>query len=305
MTRYAALDVGGSHIACAVVAHGRVVARRIIPVADARSWRVQIPAIEAALDALGGEVTRLGIAFPALVDGRLARVVSTPRDKYDDAVNFDFTDWGARRGVEVRLETDGRLALLGECAAGAARGVADAAMLTFGTGIGSAVLSGGTLLRGHNGSAGVLAGHLSLAADGPMCICGSVGCSEAYASGWALPALAARTPGFTASALARETIGFEALFRLADAGDAVAVDVARSVVGHWSVAVLNIVHAYDPAVVVLGGGAMAVAAAILPPIRAFVAAHAWRQGDLPNIVEAKCGADAALLGVPLLWERAA
>ena len=277
-------------------------ARRDIAVADPASWQAVVPAVEAAIAACG-PAPRLAVAFPALVDARARRVVSTPRGKYVDAVDFDFGAWGARLGVDLRLDTDGRLALLGERAAGALQGVDDAVMLTIGTGIGSAVLSGGVLLRGR-GAAGVLAGHLSHAVGGPQCICGSVGCTEAYASGWALPALAAGHPGFGASALRHAAaLDFATLFRLADAGDGLAATLRTQVIDHWSVAVLNAVHAYDPAVVVLGGGALAAAASILPPIRQFVDTHAWRHGAPVAIVAATCGSDAALLGAPLLWDE--
>lgn len=55
-----------------------------------------------------------------------------------------------------------------------------------GTGIGSAILTGGQLFRGALGAAGDV-GHIRLEPQtGPLCRCGAIGCVEAFAAGWAL-----------------------------------------------------------------------------------------------------------------------
>jgi glucokinase len=56
-------------------------------------------------------------------------------------------------GPEIALGNDAQMALLAEAALGAARGQSDAILLAIGTGIGSAVLSDGRILRGPSGSA--------------------------------------------------------------------------------------------------------------------------------------------------------
>ena len=55
-----------------------------------------------------------------------------------------------------------------------------------GTGIGSAIISAGSVFRGSNGAAGDI-GHIRLEPDaGPLCRCGSLGCVEAFAAGWSV-----------------------------------------------------------------------------------------------------------------------
>lgn len=55
-----------------------------------------------------------------------------------------------------------------------------------GTGIGSAIISGGALFRGTRGAAGDI-GHIRIDPQtGPLCRCGAVGCVEAMAAGWSL-----------------------------------------------------------------------------------------------------------------------
>ena len=81
----------------------------------------------------------------------------------------------------VVVDNDANCALLAEARAGAAKGAADALMLTLGTGIGGAILARGELYRGV-GSAGEL-GHTVVDIDGEPCPCGNRGCLEAVASG--------------------------------------------------------------------------------------------------------------------------
>ena len=300
--RLYALDVGGSHIACALVEDGVILARETIPVMDARSWTALTPAIEAAFARLGRGGEALAIAFPALIDPATHRVTSTPKGKYEDAVGFDFVGWGrARLGVEVRLELDGRMALLGERHAGALVGVDDAVLLALGTGIGTAAIVGGQLVRGRSGQASVLGGHTTVALDGPLCICGNIGCAEALASTWALPRLVAEL-GAAGAALAAEPVpGFGAVFRLARGGDPGAVRLRDHCLNVWSVAALTMVHAYDPAVVLVTGGVLAAADEILPALRAHIARHGWIGAGAPHVLGGTLGSDAALLGAEALF----
>ena len=296
-----AMDVGGSHLACALIEGGRIVARAERAVTDRRSFVALLPWIEEAFKAFGRSgVEKLAIAFPALIDPNAPSVLSTPKGKYEDAVGFDFAAWGRTHlDVEVRLELDGRMALLGERHAGALVGVDDAVLVALGTGIGTAAIIGGQLVRGRGGQASVLGGHTTLTLDGPLCICGNIGCAEAEASTWALPRLAAR---FNAEALAAAPVlDFATTFRLAAAGDAGASRVRDHCLYVWSVTALNMVNAYDPAVVLVTGGVLAAAAHILPAIRVHIARHGWTSGGAPDVRAGILGADAALLGGEALW----
>lgn len=61
---------------------------------------------------------------------------------------------------------------------------------------------------------------------------------------------------------------------------------------------MNVIHAYDPDVVVLGGGMAHAGAQFVPGVRAYASAHAWTypRGRV-RIVPALLGDVAALVGV--------
>jgi glucokinase len=254
-----------------------------------------------AADCLG-----LAFSFCALVDSRTSKILST-NQKYDDAQGFDFTAWAkSELGLRLRLENDARMALLGERYAGAGRGFDDIVMTTLGTGIGGAAMIGSKLLRGKHAQAGCLGGHIPVRLGGRQCTCGAIGCAEAEASGWSLPLIAADWPGFAQSRLAQEkTVNFEALFRLAAANDPVALALRDRCLQVWATATVGLIHAYDPEIIIFGGGVMKSADVILPYIQSYVEKHAWTPWGKVKVLAAEVGNNAGILGaIPLLSEQA-
>jgi glucokinase len=162
----------------------------------------------------------------------------------------------------------------------------------------------GKLLRGRHNQAGCLGGHLAVNPHGRLCTCGAIGCAESEASSWALPAICTGWPGFPASRLAdEEVLDFAALFRLADAGDDVAAEIKRHCIDVWAALAVSLVHAYDPELIVIGGGVMRSGDQIPSAIRQRVQQTAWTPWGKVQVEAAQCGENAALLGaIPLLSE---
>jgi glucokinase len=302
MTGYLALDVGGSHIACARVVDGRIEQRVHIPITSSEWFLPLLPRLGAVMEEVRtSSVIGVAMAFPGLIEPRSGRILSTPAGKYEDAVGYDFYGWfGDRLGLPAKIEVDGRMALLGERAFGALQGQDDAVLLGLGTGIGSAAIMGGAIVRGRCGQASVLGGHCSIDAAGPPCRCGNIGCAEAVASTWALPRLIAALPARGALHDTPEP-DLKTVFDLARSGDTGAAIVRDICLRTWAAAALNLVHAYDAACVVITGGA-AEAPEVVPFIAEHVRRHAWSLGDAPSVVRGALGADAALLGAAPLWE---
>jgi glucokinase len=307
--RVLAVDLGGSHAACAVVADRDVAAVETVSLEAAGGLAGALPKVAEALRRTASsagvavsECAGLAFGFCGLVDSTAGRVLST-NAKYDDAPRLDLPRWCRDSlGLPFRIENDARLALLGEHHAGAAQGTDDTVMMTLGTGVGGVAMIGGRLLRGKHFQAGVLGGHLLADFEGRPCTCGAVGCVEAEASTWALPDVCQRVPGFAASALARrERLDFEAVFACAAEGDAVALAVRDRCQRVWAAGAVAMVHAWDPEVLVIGGGVMKSAGAVLPAIEAHVHRHAWTPWGKVAVRAAALGERAALVGaVPLL-----
>lgn len=312
MTRVLAIDIGGTHIGCGLVADRRLVACAEVMAHGGESLSDLLPAIAAQLRALldqygvaANECTGIGIGFPGIVDARNGSIHSTLK-KYEDAPRLDLQGWArAMFGLPLRIENDARLALMGEQYAGAACGSKNVVMMTLGTGIGTAAILQGQLLRGAHAHAGCLGGHMAAKFDGRLCHCGNIGCAEAEASGWSMPLVLREWPGFEISSLrAVENIGFRELFEHAAAGDATATAVRERCLRVWSANAVSLVHAYDPEIVLLGGGVMRSAEMIVPLVQNYIDQHTWSSWGKAQVKAAALGNEAALFGaLPLLMEE--
>jgi glucokinase len=303
-----AIDLGGSHAACAVVRGGAIVAGKNLPADGGSGFASLLPGLSETLHMLlrtaqidRGECAALVLGFPAIVSAREKRVLAT-NAKFDDAPGLDLEAWCRREfGLPFLIENDARLALLGESRFGAASGARDAVMITLGSGIGGAALLDGRLVESKHGLAGTVGGHMPVALNGRLCTCGNIGCAEAEGSTFFLPEIYREQAGSADGALAGlKAIGFAELFEAVEAGDRPAAAALEHCLQVWSALTVALIHAYDPEVVVFGGSVLRRAAEILPRLQAHVDAHAWTPGRKVPLRAATLGSDAALLGaIPL------
>lgn len=124
---------------------------------------------------------------------------------------------------------------------------------------------------------------------------------EAEASTSVLPALAAESPEYPQSALRHvQAIDFASVFRLAREGDACAASLKSRAIDIWSSLILNLIHAYDPERVIVGGGVMAGEAEFFPELEHRVLERAHTPWGRVAIVRGELGDAAALLGGEVL-----
>jgi glucokinase len=115
--------------------------------------------------------------------------------------------------------------------------------------------------------------------------------------------VASAWPGFATSAFAARKIDFENLFSCAAEGDAVAREIVDHCLRVWGAAAVAAIHAFDPEVLVYGGGVMQSADAILPFLQEYVQKNSWTPWGTVRVRAAQLGNDAALLGVVPLFEQ--
>jgi glucokinase len=242
--------------------------------------RVPTPVGEAAildtLVAVGealGPAPALGIGVPGLVtvDGVLALAPNLAGVEGLDVA-------GALRarfpGTVVRVDNDATCAGWAEAMVGAARGCAHAVLATLGTGIGGGIVANGQVVRGAHGFAGEV-GHMVVDPHGPPCPCGQRGCWERFASGSGLGRLgreaAAARPGGRMAALAGgdpEAVRGEHVTAAAAEGDADGREVMERFAWWVALGLVNLANAFDPEVIVLGGGMVEAGDVLLGPVRA-------------------------------------
>lgn len=301
-----AIDLGGTRIKFGLVENGLLLASANITVPSSDSFAAVLPVIERQVDDMMQEtgsqaLDGMGMAFPTIVDSDRMRLLYK-YVKYNDANDVDLTAWANEKwGAPLAMENDARAALVGEWQYGAGRGTDNLVMVTIGTGVGSAALVNGRLLKGSHYLAGNLGGHQIIRFDGVLCNCGNVGCLESEASSWALPAILNRDSRFAESPFAQgENPDFEALFRLAAKGEPLARSVLDRSLDVWAAGILNLVYAYDPERVVIGGGVMHSADVIIPFIQNNLNQAAWLPENAVNVVAAQQPDWAGVLGMGYL-----
>ena len=303
-----AIDLGGTRIKIGLVREADIlVADQMDSRADG-GIRARLPEIESRIQALltkasltTADIEGIGMAIPGIVDSVNSRVLAI-NAKYDDVLEIDLTGWARDRfQLPFVLENDTRSALLGEWKSGNGRGYANLALMTLGTGIGTSAVIEGKLLRGKHFQAGILGGHFVTNYKGNRCNCGNIGCAEAEASTWNLHKQVVSNPAYAQSLLrTQETLDFKAIFQCAEQGDALAVTVRNDCLEVWAACALNLVQAYDPEVLILGGGVMASRDYILPKIQEKLDQNAWATWGKVTVVEASQINSAALLGISSL-----
>ncbi len=305
------IDLGGSRIKVGRVNEETVVSERTVSVDHDRSFDEHLRQLEPVLQELrdaGNDaedhIRGIGLAFPGLVDRRTTTICST-NEKHEGACDTDLERWAEERfQLPIILENDARAALLGEWKHGAGRDEDNLLMVTLGTGFGSAVLLQGKLLTGPNRRAGVLGGHITVRFDGYECTCGNRGCVESETGEWNLPRVIRSHDQFSESRLARaDELTYRTLMNVADSGDPIAEEILERRLAFIGRGVVNLIHAYDPRRVVLGGGVMNRPEVVLPAIKQERDQHAWTPGETVELCAAEHPDHAALFGLNVLFEH--
>lgn len=301
-----AMDLGGTRIKIGLIKGPEVLASLETDACSDQGLAQRLPEITSTIKILlekasvSTEVIKgVGIAVPGIVDP-VHKKVLTINDKYGDVTSLDLEQWAFEQwGVPVEMENDTRAALLGEWKFGNGRGYNDVVLMTLGTGIGTSAIIEGKILRGRHFQAGILGGHFIVNPKGRLCNCGNRGCVEAEASTWNLKEIAAEyadNEWFEA-----DKLDFKLIFEQASQGNTAAKTIRDECLENWAACAFNLVQAYDPEVLILGGGIMASRDHILPHIQNKLKGNSWCSWGDVKVLEASLKNTAALLGVSTLF----
>ena len=213
--------------------------------------------------------------------------VSVPEAKVLTAGYLDLQDVNLGKiindkfGLPVIVDNDAYMAIFAESKIGFAKDKENIVMFTIGTGVGGAVLLAGKLFYGK-GAAGQL-GHLTIDPAGKICNCGRRGCIETFSSGTVLRSYLAEE-AFSAGTMAEDII------EMSNMGN----EKATRILGKWihplRMAIDSACAAFDPDVVILGGG---LGKAAYTALKEFPAESPWFQCEL---FPSKLDDDAGVIG---------
>ncbi len=207
-----------------------------------------------------GSIKGIGIGAPGPLDrqhGTIQNPYTLPGWEHVDIVSPIANQFG----VPVALENDADAAALGEFWVGAGQGKSSLAMVTIGTGVGTALILNGQIFRGIGG-AHQEGGHMIIDPTGPDCYCGAHGCWESLVSGTAIAKFARTAPELLSSTLYQTSQGdvdqltASMVFDAAREGDPLSLRLVDQTATYIALGLVNIIMLYLPDLVVLTGGVL-------------------------------------------------
>ena len=307
------VDIGGTKINVGLVdATGRLLFVHRLQFSASKEPETVIAdiseGIEVCLNKTGQEAKALGVGVAAQVDRK--GVVSGSQ-------NLGWRNVPLKKmlekqlGLPVAVINDVNAATLGEWRFGSGKGVDDLAVLFVGTGVGGGIIAGGRLLAGCNNSGGEL-GHITIVSNGRKCHCPGKGCLEAYVGGWAIAERAQETIR-TLSTEGKRLLTLAGNINKVTAvtvsqaykeGDLLARLIVEETGRYLAAGVVSIVNAFNPCLVVLGGGVIEGIPELIPMTYEITCSSALEANvEKLKIVKAALGGDAGVVGAASLAQE--
>lgn len=308
------VDIGGTKVAAGVVdGDGTILARTVRPTPGHEPEEVEALIAEVINELVGSyRVAAVGIGAAGFVDETRSIVRFSPHLAWRNEPLRSAVEARVRQrlgylvGRRTVVENDANCAVWAEYRFGAARGSSRLIGVTVGTGIGGGIVDGGQLRRGRWGMAAEF-GHMIVDDEGRPCECGGRGCWEQYCSGNSL----GRRARLAVQQGRREA---DDLLDLVDGrvdaldGRVVAQAVERghdfsrkmlSEQSHWlAVGLANLIAAFDPEHIVIGGGLSELGETLVGPARDELQTLMPGAGHrpMPTLAVASAGPDAGVVG---------
>lgn len=269
------IDLGGTNMRVGLVDGHEIVAKEIIPCPSSESADTVLNTLISLIGRnMAPTVTGIGIGVPTLVDAERGIVYNATNIPSWREVHLKEA-LEARFAVPVAVNNDANCFALGEHRFGAGRGCRSLVGVTLGTGVGGGLVLNGELYNGRNTGAGEI-GELPYMDHNFEYYCSSGFFVREYG-----------TTGRDAAAAAA-------------CGDSAAREIWNVFGSHVGRLMKALMFAYDPEMIVIGGGISSALPLFRAAMEAEMASFPYPE-SLRNLrVEASALADVAILGASAL-----
>lgn len=306
----AGIDLGGTNIKAGIVDEKqKILIEDSVPTRAKRPYEEVVKdmadLVKRLLAQLGigeEELSGVGVGSPGTVDAVQGVVLYSNNISWENVPLAE--ELSKYFSCPIGISNDANCAALGEVKAGTAKEIANAILLTLGTGVGGGVIIDGKVFEGaHAGGAEL--GHTSLIFDGETCTCGRKGCVEAYVSATALIRDAKRAaekhPESKMNELCRgdfSNMNGKIPFDAAWAGDVAAKEVVEAYITYLGEAIANFVNIFRPDVILLSGGVCNQGEKLTRPLSLYIKdkCFAKERAFIPKVKCAILGNSAGIIG---------
>lgn len=251
------------------------------------------------------EINAIGIGVAGQVD-REGNVCGSP--------NLGWINYPLKNVIEKKLRipvlvtNDVRAATWGEWCFGIGKGSRDLVVLFIGTGVGGGAVVGGKVLEGSTNSGGEF-GHMTIVSGGKKCKCSNHGCLEAYVGGWAIAdrtkkavEISPKKGKFLLSVAKQvNNISAATLSQAYHKGDPFSKIIVEETGRFLTDGVISIVNAFNPSLVIVGGGVIEGIPELLQIVKTHVNRLALRVAVKNlKIEKASLGRNSAVIGAAML-----
>lgn len=196
----------------------------------------------------------------------------------------------------IYIRNDAKCAALCEKEYGSLKKYDDAIFVCLGTGIGGAVFINGKLLRAKRNE-GFELGHMIIEKNGNKCKCGNRGCFETYASMNALKSQIALRENL------KSITGMELYKILKTSADEIK-DILDEFIENLNTGLSSLNNIFEPEAICIGGSFVYYEDLLLKPlIDKMKEENLAFNNNIPEIVVAKMGNDAGMIGSTLILQK--
>jgi N-acetylglucosamine repressor len=187
------------------------------------------------------KIIGVGIGVPGIIDTKEGKIIFSAQLGWK---NIDFVELLKKRiNLETIIDNTVKSKALAESLFGAAKHSHKSALLSIGSGVGSALVTDGQILRGEMNIAGEV-GHTIVDPDGMLCECGRRGCLQTYIAEGALLEEANKV---------RKVNSIGEIFEFAARGDNWALNILERAAMYIVISINNVACMYSPDTIILSG----------------------------------------------------
>ena len=286
------IDIGGSHIGIGLINNGEIiekVEKEIIKKETEKSIIEYIDSIITEMIQNNKNIDMVGIATPGYIQGFcMKNLVNLGIEELDFSKLIN-----KHKNLKFNIKNDSKMAAIAEKKYGAIKDYNNAVFLCLGTGIGSGVFLDGNMLQTNN-NIGFELGHMIIEKDGNLCNCGKRGCFETYCSMKRFKENIKNILGI------KNISSMELLERIKNENENPKIKKAiEDYIDYLLIGLSNIIDIFVPEAICLGGSFVYFKDIFYEKLQTEMQKrkYVFYKNNIPEIVLAKLGNDAGMIGV--------